>query len=265
MRPFLMLTLASLLLGVAPAKPTIVTVTKSDGSTIRGTLGDVTPMDLNLTTIPKSSTQPAQGDAIKLAWADIKTVSTGLTQRRVIEFYKRDHPEDLCMDCHGDGNIICPTCHGTGRDAAAAKDCPTCHGAETIPCMTSKCDKGKIACPKTHIKLTEGNWFTKPDGKKWRKFPGRSGSLEVSEGHVGQIVEIKNGDPQTPIECPLCKGTMTIDDPKCHGSGLIPCNVCSTAALKDAKQKCKDCEKGLTKCKSCEGTGLKMFAKPPAT
>jgi hypothetical protein len=40
------------------------------------------------------------------------------TQKKVIELWKRDHPDDLCADCHGEGKVICPTCKGTGRDPA---------------------------------------------------------------------------------------------------------------------------------------------------
>src|SRR2546423_1248536 len=195
-RTFWIIAVALLVLAAAPAKPPVVTVTKTDKTTIRGTLGDVTPQEVNLTTIPRSSTQPAQGEQVKIAWSDIKSVSNGLTQQKVIELWKRDHPDDACPDCHGEGKVVCPTCHGTGRDPAAAKDCPTCHGAETIPCTTPKCDKGKMPCPKQHLKLTEGTWYKKEDGTRWRKFPIRGGYAEVSEHHLGQIMEGRDGIPQ---------------------------------------------------------------------
>ncbi len=256
-----MLLLTAIAFAAASAKPPIVTVIKSDGTSVRGTLGNVDPKEVNITTVAKAG---AQGEAVKLAWAEIKSLSNGMTQKRVIELWKKDHPEDLCETCHGEGKTICPTCHGTGRDPAAAKECPTCHGSETIACTTPKCDKGKIACPKMHLKLTEGTWVKKDDGLRWRKIPGRSGTREVSERHLGQIIEVQNGDPQSPIECPLCKGTMIIDDPKCHGTGLLPCNTCTTAVTKDPAQKCKDCEKGLVKCKTCDGTGLKSLSPAAA-
>jgi hypothetical protein len=113
--------------------------------------------------------------------------------------------------------------------------------------------------------LDEGQWYKKDDGRMWRKFPGRGGGYsEVSEGHVGQIVELVDGIPQAPKECPLCHGTYKIDDAKCHGSGQLPCNTCTTAAVKDAKQKCHDCDRGQVACKKCDGTGVKSSTTQPA-
>jgi hypothetical protein len=85
----------------------------------------------------------------------------------------------------------------------------------------------------------------------------------VSEFHVGQIVELVDGVPQAPKPCPLCNGTYKIDDPKCHGTGQLPCGTCATAVVKDAKQKCHDCERGLVACKSCDGTGVKSLSTQP--
>jgi hypothetical protein len=134
---------------------------------------------------------------------------------------------------------------------------------QTVPCTTPKCDKGKIPCPKLHLKLNEGTWYKK-DGKMWRKFPYRGGYAEVSDGHLGQIIETVDGVPQPPKECPLCGGKMVIDDPKCHGTGVQPCNACATAAAKDPAQKCKDCERGQIMCKSCGGTGIKSMTTRPS-
>jgi hypothetical protein len=244
-----------LIVAAAPTKTPIVTVTKSDGTAVRGQLNSSDPKGISIVQLVKG--QPT-GESVTLTWADIKSVSNGLTQKRAIEQWKKDHPEDLCTDCHGSGAVICPTCKGTGRDATKAKDCPTCHGAQTIPCTTPKCDHGKIACPKLHLKLTEGTWYKKEDGAMWRKFPSRGGGFEeVSERHLGQIIETKDGIPGSPIDCPLCGGKMVIDDPKCHGAGVLPCNTCTNAAN---KEKCPDCKNGQVPCKTCKGTGLKTMA-----
>jgi hypothetical protein len=253
---------ALLAVGAAPNRPVIVTIIKTDGTTVRGQLGEINPTEVNVTLLAKP---PAQGEAIKVPWSEIKSVSNGMTRARAIEQWKKAHPDDQCETCHGGGKVDCPTCKGTGRDPAAAKACPTCHGAETVACATPKCDHGKIGCPKPHIKLTEGTWNLKDDGKRWRRFPSRNGYREISEGHVGQIVEMKDGVPQSPTDCPLCAGKMVIDDPKCSGTGLMPCTTCTAASVKDAAQRCKDCEKGRIACKTCSGTGLKSLSAAPTS
>jgi len=231
-----------------PPKPPVITITKSDGTTVRGQLDTADLKSVSVTQLVKGK---PEGEKATIAWADIKSISNGMTRQRVIDQWKKDHVEDRCADCKGEGKVACPSCKGTGRDHASAKDCPTCHGEETIPCTTPKCDHGKIKCPKPHIRLEEGTWYKKPDGKMWRKFPGANGGQwEISEGHVGQIADPEKG----PIPCPLCGGAMTIDDPKCHGTGTLLCPDCTKLA---ATNKCADCDKGKVACKTCNGVGLK--------
>jgi len=258
--PAALVVLLLLIAAATPTKAPNVTVVKNDGTTVRGQLNSSDLKGVSVTKLVKN--QPS-GDPVTIPWSDIKSVSNGLTRPMAIAQWKKDHPEDLCAECHGAGKVICPTCKGTGRDPASAKDCPTCHGNETVPCTTPKCDKGKIRCPKMHIRRDEGQWYKKDDGKMWRKFPGKGGYREISEGHIGQIVEMDDGFPGDPHECPLCHGTMIIDDPKCHGTGALPCNNCTTAATKDAKQKCHDCDRGMTACKKCDGTGIKSLSTQP--
>ncbi len=246
--------IVSVLIAAAPPAQPIVTVIRGDGTTVRGKLASSNPKSLTVEPVakPKAAPEPA----VEIAWSDIKSVSNGLTQKKVIAQWKHDHSGDLCDACHGDGTTPCPTCKGTGRDAAKAKECPACHGEQTVACSTPRCDHGKIPCPRPHLKLEEGTWAAKSDGGlRWRKFPSRGGGYsEVSERHLGQVVEIKDGVPQAPTDCGLCGNKMILDDPKCHGTGKVPCPECSKRA---ASEKCSDCERGRVACKTCQGLGLK--------
>ena len=239
----------------ATPQPPLVTVTKTDGSLVRGRLASSDPKSLSIVPTVKGG---APGDPIEVPWTEVKTVSHGLTQQRAIDQWKRAHPEDRCGDCHGDGTTVCATCKGTGRAPSTAADCPTCHGELLVACTAPKCDHGKVPCPAPCLKLSEGKWTLKPDGKRWRRFPSRRGGFaEVSDGHLGQIVEIKNGEPQPPVHCPTCQGEQKIDCPTCHGTQKAPCPDCTKAATQSP---CPDCKKGQVDCKTCAGTGLKSLA-----
>ena len=243
--------LLSFFVAAAPTRPPTVTVTKTDNTTVRGQVSTIDPKAVTIQPLVKN--QP-DGQPLTIPWSEIKSLSSGMTRERVIKMHIKDHPDDVCTDCRGEGKVPCATCKGTGRDPASAKDCATCHGEQTVPCKTPKCDHGKIPCPKLHLKLEEGSWYKKPDGTRWRKFPLPDGYFEVSEHHLGEIIETVNGMPQPPKPCPLCAGKMIIDDPKCRGTGLAPCPTCATAARTSP---CKDCERGRVACKTCGGLGLK--------
>src|SRR5436190_14388918 len=99
-RAFLVATASSplvvVLAGAAPAKPVNVTVIKTDGSNVRGQLN---AFDLKGVTVQKLVKNQPSGDQVTIAWADIKSVSNGLTRAKAIEQWKKEHPEDLCETC----------------------------------------------------------------------------------------------------------------------------------------------------------------------
>jgi len=240
----------------APAtKPApLVIVTKADNTIVRGLLVASDPDDVTLQPPPKSDKTPS--DPITVNWNDIKRISNGLTQAKALEQWKTEHAAELCDQCHGDRMLTCPTCKGTGKDPASAKDCKTCGGAMQVKCKAPKCDNGKIPCPKPCLKLTEGHWYKKPDGLMWRNLPAnRDGTyMYVSEHHLGQLIVTKDGRTDLGETCPTCGGTTKIDCPECHGAGKVPCPTCKT---NQALPKCADCDDGKIKCKACGGTGLK--------
>ena len=236
----------------------LVTVTRTDGSSLRGRLTASDPKAITVTPIarPKTRTEPEQlGEAVQLAWGEIKSISSGLTRQRVIEQWKKEHPEDHCETCRASGRSECAACKGSGRDAAAAGDCPTCKGAQTVACDTPRCDGGMIPCPRPCLKPTDAGWVKRDDGRRWRRIPAPGGgTIEVSDGHLGEIIEIRNGQPQPPFKCPTCKGQMKVQCPKCHGDGQAPCAACTAAAR---TRPCPSCQRGQVACQTCTGLGLK--------
>src|SRR6476659_1446392 len=107
------------------SKQPVVTVICKDGKTVRGTLESADPNELVLKTVPK-------GEQEKVAWSDITRVSNGLTREKAIEQFKKDHPDDICKVCGGDGMAPCASCHGTGFDQAKLVACDQCGGSGII-------------------------------------------------------------------------------------------------------------------------------------
>jgi hypothetical protein len=260
--------LALLLMSIVAAAPTspdgkpIVTITKTDGSTVRGSITASDPDNVTIQPPPKpgkTSTAPAiTPDPVTIAWHDIRSVSNGLTQRKALDAWKGDHLEQLCPTCRGERTVYCPTCKGTGHDPASEKDCKTCKGELLIDCKTPHCEKGQIPCPNKCLQRGVGNWYKKPDGTWWRKFPAGNGYAEYSEQHLGHLIVVdpKAGTANDAGVCPVCHGTTKIDDPACHGTGKTPCPTC--VARKDAPPCPDHCDHGRVVCPDCKGTGLKQ-------
>jgi hypothetical protein len=230
-----------------------ITVTKNDHSTVRGMLVSYDRDKLTLSVKGKLKDPPANVD---ISWDQINRVSNGLTREQALLRWEAAHPEMLCATCHGEGKVYCSTCHGTGHDPAASADCPICTGAGQIVCKTPKCDKGTAPCPNPGcLKLSDGGWYTKADGKRWKKFPAKNGGYhEWSEFHVGQVIEIADGTPINVGKCPVCGGKTTVSDPACHGTGEMACPRCSK---KNDSPPCSNkCVNGLVQCTTCHGSGL---------
>jgi hypothetical protein len=230
-----------------PKQP-VVTVICKDGKTVRGTLESADPNEVVIKTVPK-------GEQEKLAWSDITRVSNGLTREKAIEQFKKEHPDDLCKVCGGDGIAPCATCHGTGFDQSKLVKCDQCGGSGVISeCTNKKCVDGKVDCPRPCLKLSQGVWKMK-DGKRWRDFRGRDGGgLSISENHLGELVEMENGKPVNRGKCPTCGGTTKVDCETCGGMSLITCSKCSFEGK--VGPPCPDCKGGEVQCKACGGTGI---------
>jgi hypothetical protein len=236
-----------------PSPDAPVVVTKNDGTVLKGkiTFYDKDKITMDVITKPKDPTVSTD-----IAWADIKRVSNGLTREKGLQKWKGEHHDSLCLTCHGDGTVFCPTCHGVAHDPAASAGCPTCKGAAQVACTTPKCDHGIIPCPNRNcLKLTDGGWYKKPDGTMWKKFPVANGYMEWSEHHVGQVVQKVDGQWQNLGTCPVCGGATKITDPVCRGTSEMPCPVC---AKKTKSPPCpNNCTAGFVQCPTCTGSGLK--------
>ena len=84
--------------GVAAAKPKTpprVFVKKADGTSVRGELVEADGVRL--------SVRPAEGktlgEPVEIKWADVKTVSNGLTREKAQQAWKAGHKDELCEDC----------------------------------------------------------------------------------------------------------------------------------------------------------------------
>jgi hypothetical protein len=230
----------------APRQPT-VTVTTKDGKTVRGTLESADPDHVTVKPSPKA-------EPVEISWDDITRVTNGLTREKVIEQYKKDHPDKLCKDCGGDGVAACATCHGTGFDPTQLTTCPECNGAGVTGECPRKCEDGKIDCPKPCLKLTQGVWKMK-EGKRWRDFRGRDGTMSISEGHLGELIEMENGNPTNKGKCPTCGGTTQAACETCGGLSMMLCTKCEF--LGKVGPPCGSCKNGGVECKTCGGSGIK--------
>jgi hypothetical protein len=237
------------------AASALVTLTRTDGMVLRGKITSYDRDKVTMDVVASPKEPPVSTD---IPWDDIKIVSNGLTRQKALQKWKGEHHARLCQTCHGDGQIFCPTCHGTAHEPAASATCPTCKGAARLACTTPRCDLGTIPCPNSKcLKLTDGGWFKKPDGLNWKKFNGKNGaSMAWSEHHLGQVVDKVNGEWKNLGTCPVCGGFTTISDPVCRGTGEMPCPTCSK---KTENPPCPaKCAAGVVGCPTCKGTGLKV-------
>lgn len=244
---FVLLPLLVLAAGAPPtAKPPaqpVVTLTKTDGTTVKGKLLEARWDKVKLA---------AGKDEQEIPWHDISKISNGLTRNKALDAFRKDHADAACPDCNGFGFHRCETCKGTGHVPESAKDCPTCKGELLVDCKTPKCDKGRLPCPNTCLKRGEGNWIMR-DGKKVREFKSGSKTFWWSENHLGELIVREGTDYVDKGKCPTCGGTTTIPDPACLGAGKLPC---PDDVKRDAPA-CKDCQFGDVACKACTGTGVK--------
>jgi hypothetical protein len=232
-----------------PATPRpnpIVTIKKTDGTTVRGQLVSPEP---DLLVIKPAG---AAAENLTVRWKDIKSVSNGLTQEQAAGQWKELHKDELCPDCHGDRGIPCKDCHGTGFDQSKLETCKDCGGAGAFYCTNKKCDDGQIDCPAPCMKPSVGRWTKNKDGLRIRTFPG---GAWVSEHHFGELFDTRGG-AMTPLgKCTTCGGTTKVDCPECGGLAYKICQTCYFEGKTGPA--CPSCEDGRTPCTTCNGTGLK--------
>lgn len=117
--------------------------------------------------------------------------------------------------------------------AEEMKDCFACKGKGTETCRA--CTSGKKNCPAPCLKLNAGKWEHMevaghgPD-ELWQKFSyvkdGKRFTQAWTQAHVGEVIEIRNGEPVNTGRCKTCGGATTVACDKCRGSATIPCAMC---------------------------------------
>ncbi len=246
-----------------------VTVTKADGSTVKGGITSCTPELLTVLPAPKPAPKvkpagktpaadPPKPDPVQVAWKDVRHVSNGLNLRLALDAWMAQHPQELCPTCRGERTVMCPTCKGTNHDPAGRGDCKTCHGELLVACKSVGEVDGKVPCPNDCLRLSVGVWTKHPDGKMVRTWKFANGNSHwFSEGHLGHVIVVdsKAGSATDAGTCPICGGTQVVDDAACHGTGKVPCPEC--AAVKGAAACPNHCDSGRVTCPTCGGTGLK--------
>ena len=113
---------------------------------------------------------------------------------------------------------------------AGMKRCFQCNGAGKTRCPAWSCTGGTVECPNTCLKLTRGVWAPLPGyppEQLFQKFPsGRGGYQAWSQGHLGQVIKIQDGQAVNLGVCPVCSGSTRIKCTKCGGTGLATCSLC---------------------------------------
>lgn len=111
------------------------------------------------------------------------------------------------------------------------KECPQCRGAGTGVCR-SGCDHGARRCPGKCLKASVGKWeHLKVEGhdpsELWQKFPTATGYRAWNQSHLGEVVEVRNGDAFLMGKCPVCGGTTKVKCTICDGTGAVKCPLCA--------------------------------------
>ena len=251
--PAIFLLVSVLIAADAKKSPPRVTVVKNDKTSLNGEFVEATPAGVTV--------KSPKGEPTLTAWADIKSVSNGLTHQKIVDEWKTTHAELLCETCHGDGATKCDTCHGTGVDPANATPCEKCKGTGDLG-KCPKCTDGKVPCPATCIKRSDFHGEKDANGvPRSRWFKNRDGSsMWYHEAHIGELLVLENGTWVNRGKCPTCAGTTQIICPTCHGSAKRDCTTCHGAGVTGPA--CAVCKGGKVPCATCGGTGLKAAAKP---
>ncbi|HKI69149.1 MAG TPA: hypothetical protein VKA67_06140, partial [Verrucomicrobiae bacterium] len=109
-----------------------------------------------------------------------------------------------CFQCNGTGMMNCPTCHGTGW----------------------------VACPGPCLKLSHGNRHHMnvaghPPTDLWITFHNANHTTTSwNQNHVGNLIELRNGQWTDVGRCPICGGTGKVKCRACDGTGEVKCTIC---------------------------------------
>ena len=111
------------------------------------------------------------------------------------------------------------------------KPCFRCNGLGKTKCPVTSCKNGQMDCPGPCLKLSRGSWIHKNvpghDPKElWQEFKGKDETRYWNQNHVGEVIQMQNGEAQNIGKCTICGGTTKVKCPTCKGIGEAVCNIC---------------------------------------
>ncbi len=113
------------------------------------------------------------------------------------------------------------------------KDCFACKGEGTVRCLVPGCVEGQVDCPGPCLKLTRGVWTHMnvaghDPSDLWITFTtANGGTMSWSQEHVGDVIEMQNGNPVDTGKCKVCGGTGKVKCTVCKGTGQVACPICN--------------------------------------
>ena len=128
--------------------------------------------------------------------------------------------------------VSCSKSANSSTVSEKTKVCFQCNGTGTMKCPEPDCKDGLVDCPGPCLKLSKGTWIHMdvaghPPTDLWQKFPKAEGGYTAwDQNHVGQVIEIQNGNPVNVGNCKICGGTSRVKCPVCKGTGEVVCTLC---------------------------------------
>lgn len=116
-------------------------------------------------------------------------------------------------------------------DNEATKLCFNCNGAGLVKCPS--CRNGQMDCLGPCLKLSRGSWrhMNVPGhgpNELWQSFKSNNGHETKSwnQTHVGEVIGMRNGQPENIGKCKTCGGTGRLTCTRCKGAGTTVCEIC---------------------------------------
>ena len=126
--------------------------------------------------------------------------------------------------------------HGTGIAGAprGQKTCFACDGKGKAACPAPGCQHGETDCPAPCLKLSQGKWehlevAGHSPTELWQKITYGGGKYKNwDQSHVGEVIEMRNGEPVNIGKCKTCGGSTKAKCATCGGTGESPCETCDS-------------------------------------
>jgi hypothetical protein len=121
---------------------------------------------------------------------------------------------------------------GRAGDATeATKTCFNCSGTGKTTCREPNCSKGERDCTGPCLKLSRGAWIHKNVAghsaiELWQEFRGNGKTKAWNHHHVGEVIQMQNGDPVNIGKCTVCSGTARVACSTCQGKSEARCYIC---------------------------------------